>query len=67
MLSGMFELLLTDCGKAADVAAATASVTAPPTMRLRETSGVDWVKSAEGDVSVILQSLGGGASSWHGA
>jgi hypothetical protein len=40
-----------------DVAAATASVTAPPTMRLRETSGKDWVKSAEGGVSVILQSL----------
>jgi hypothetical protein len=42
-----------------DVATATASVTAPPTMRLRETSGKDWVKSAEGGASVILQSLGG--------
>jgi hypothetical protein len=42
-----------------EVAAATASVTAPPTMRLRETSGKDWVKSAEDGVSVILQSLGG--------
>jgi hypothetical protein len=55
----MFELLSVNCGRAVDVAAATASVTTPPTMRLRETSGKDWVKSAEDGVSVILQSLGG--------
>src|ERR1700738_2370534 len=55
----MFELLSIDCGTAGDVPTAPASVTAPPTMRLRETSGKDWVKSAEGGASVILQSLGG--------
>jgi hypothetical protein len=57
MLSGMFRLLSVDCAKAGKAAPATASVTAPARMHLRET----WLENCCGfpmeDVSGMLPLL----------
>src|SRR3954469_24771177 len=52
-LSGMLGLLSVDCAKAGEIVPAMESVTAPATMRLRETSVENSCGSSEEDVSAM--------------